>query len=61
MILLSMVTFMLAAISADRQALPCNTAGRGKLVPTWIEPSGETRPLRAEPGEYVELGKAERR
>jgi hypothetical protein len=28
-------------------------AGGGKLVPTWIEPSGETRPLRAEPGEYM--------
>jgi serine/threonine-protein kinase len=29
------------------------SAGRGQLVPTWIEPSGETRPLRAKPGEYT--------
>ena len=28
-------------------------AGRGQLVPTWIEPSGETQPLRAKPGEYT--------
>ena len=27
--------------------------GRGQLVPTWIEPSGEMRPLRAKPGEYT--------
>jgi Tol biopolymer transport system component len=29
------------------------SAGRGQLVPAWIEPNRETRPLRAKPGEYT--------
>jgi hypothetical protein len=29
------------------------STGRGQLVPAWIDPSGETRPLRAKPGEYT--------
>jgi serine/threonine-protein kinase len=29
------------------------SASRGQLVPTWLDPSGETQPLRATPGEYM--------